>query len=217
MIEKVSCVIPALNEEQFIGECLKSLRNQTYPLYEIIVVDGGSTDRTVDIAKKFADKVISVPIRNAALQREIGCKIAKGDFILLADADTVFPPDWVEKAMKYFVNPDVAAVTGDIRPLKPNILSSINCWIRNVLTPHLTQRACSFLFKRPPTDSLFAIDGHISKLDIYPLRRRLTGKVIKAKDLFVYTDVPVEQQFQVVGLFAALSALAICVASFYAS
>jgi len=58
---RVSVVIPALNEEEFIGDCIRSLRAQTLPPAEIIVVDNGSTDRTVEIAKELADKVIIMP------------------------------------------------------------------------------------------------------------------------------------------------------------
>ncbi|GAH04139.1 unnamed protein product, partial [marine sediment metagenome] len=54
-------VIPALNEEEFIGDCLKSIRAQTVPPDEIIVMDNGSTDKTVEIAQKYADRVIVMP------------------------------------------------------------------------------------------------------------------------------------------------------------
>ncbi len=55
----ISVVIPAYNEENYIEACLKSLRNQkTNVPYEIVVCDNNSTDRTVEIAKKYADKVV---------------------------------------------------------------------------------------------------------------------------------------------------------------
>jgi glycosyltransferase involved in cell wall biosynthesis len=55
-----SVIVPALNEETYIEACLKSISRQTLPRnsYEIIVSDGGSNDRTVEIARKYADRVI---------------------------------------------------------------------------------------------------------------------------------------------------------------
>jgi glycosyltransferase involved in cell wall biosynthesis len=56
----ISVVVPALNEEKYVGKCLSSLRAQSYPreLYEIIVVDNASTDRTAEIARGFGVKVV---------------------------------------------------------------------------------------------------------------------------------------------------------------
>jgi len=63
----VSVIIPAYNEEKFIEQCLLSVRNQTYKQFELIVVDDGSKDRTVEISKKYADLIIN--------QNHLGCAV----------------------------------------------------------------------------------------------------------------------------------------------
>jgi len=95
----ISVVVPALNEEKYIGRCLSSLTNQTYPreLYEIIVVDNGSTDRTAEIARGRGAKVVYEPQRGVSRARHRGAQEARGEVIAGTDADAVAPPTWLEE------------------------------------------------------------------------------------------------------------------------
>jgi len=99
----VSVVVVAKNEEKYIENCLKCLKNQTLKP-EIIVVDGHSTDRTFSIAKKYADKVVKDNKKGVADARNIGWKIAKGDIVAYCDADCLPTKDWVEKISKLMNN-----------------------------------------------------------------------------------------------------------------
>jgi peptidoglycan/xylan/chitin deacetylase (PgdA/CDA1 family) len=111
----ISVVIPALNEERFIGECLESLKNQDYTgEYEIIVADNGSNDATVDIARSYGVKVIRcLGEKSVFYARQAGANAALGDIIAQADADTVYPRDWLSKIADNFAShPDSAALTG---------------------------------------------------------------------------------------------------------
>lgn len=82
----VSVVIPTFNSIRTIERCLRSVRNQSYKHVEIIVVDGGSTDGTVEIARQLADKVIVAPLRRSAA-RNRGVREARGEFVLILDSD----------------------------------------------------------------------------------------------------------------------------------
>jgi peptidoglycan/xylan/chitin deacetylase (PgdA/CDA1 family) len=111
----ISVVIPTLNEERFIGECLESLNNQDYKgEYEIIVADNGSTDATVDIARSYGAKVVLCPEKKSVSHaRQAGADAARGDIIAQADADTVYPRDWLTKIADHFAShPDSAALAG---------------------------------------------------------------------------------------------------------
>jgi glycosyltransferase involved in cell wall biosynthesis len=90
---RLSIVIPAINEEAFIALTLASIKNQTFTDYEVIVVDSYSTDRTVEISKKFGAKVITVPKKGPGAARNRGVEAANGEIILFLDADTTFTKD----------------------------------------------------------------------------------------------------------------------------
>jgi glycosyltransferase involved in cell wall biosynthesis len=104
-IPEISIVVPARNEEASLGACLQSLVGQTGVRYEIIVVDDGSTDRTRAIADSFSDvRVISPGLlpkgwtgKNNALVA--GVAIARGDWLLFTDADTVHRPGSLPRAL----------------------------------------------------------------------------------------------------------------------
>lgn len=87
---ELSVIIPTLNEEKNIEMCLKSALNQDFPRekYEIIVSDGGSKDKTVQIARKYADKVLVTKSKGVWYGRNYGAKFAKGKYLVFIDADT---------------------------------------------------------------------------------------------------------------------------------
>lgn len=91
----VSIIISTKNEEKNILRCLKALKKQTYPKIEIILVDNHSEDQTVQIAKKYVDKVI-VTGPERSIQRNIGAKKAKGAWLLFLDADMIALPNLVK-------------------------------------------------------------------------------------------------------------------------
>jgi peptidoglycan/xylan/chitin deacetylase (PgdA/CDA1 family)/glycosyltransferase involved in cell wall biosynthesis len=113
---KISVVIPAFNEEKFLARCLESLRNQDYEgVYEIIVVDNGSNDNTVQTARSFGVRVISCPQRGTVRARDAGFKSSSGETIVQADADTVYPADWLSRIDRHFSShPEAIAVAGDV-------------------------------------------------------------------------------------------------------
>ncbi len=92
----VSVVIPAYNEETYIGACLKSvIANRGPDFLEIIVVDNASTDRTGEIAKSFPGvTVVREPAKGLTKARQCGLMAAKGDLVAYIDADTQMPPGW---------------------------------------------------------------------------------------------------------------------------
>ncbi len=111
----VSVVIPAYNEEKFIQEVIKALKNQDYPKdrYEIIVVDNGSTDRTSETAQKAGARVVFEPNKGVQNARQAGFEAAKGEFIASTDSDDNPPPDWLSKmSKKLSSDPSLAAFGG---------------------------------------------------------------------------------------------------------
>lgn len=94
----ISVVIPAFNEEGFIGKTLKSLIKQNYPgSFEMIVVDNGSSDKTAEIARKHGAKVIAEPRKGVQFARQTGFEASSGEFIASTDADNILPKNWLRR------------------------------------------------------------------------------------------------------------------------
>jgi glycosyltransferase involved in cell wall biosynthesis len=114
----ISVVVPTLNEEKYLPKCLKSLVNQACGgSFEILVVDGGSTDRTIEIAERYADRVLvkrNVPVGAA---RNLGAKAASGDVLAFIDADTLANSHWLDSIDAAFQkDPRAVGLTGPTLP-----------------------------------------------------------------------------------------------------
>jgi len=112
----VSIVTPSLNQGRFIEETILSVKNQTYPRIEHIVIDGGSTDGTMDILKKYSDSLtwISEPDKGQSDAINKGWKMSKGVILGWLNSDDTYMPWAVETAVKFLVeNPNVGMVYGD--------------------------------------------------------------------------------------------------------
>lgn len=114
-LPKVSIMVATLNNERTIGECLKSLFEQDYPTdkLEVIIVDGGSKDSTLEIAKKYPAKIIIKPF-NVPEAYNYVIKSLDSDVIGLVDADAKVEKSWLRKLLQHLGNPNVAGASGTI-------------------------------------------------------------------------------------------------------
>ncbi len=123
-MQKVSVVVVAYNASKTLGKCLESLIQQNYLNYEVIVIDDGSTDDTLRIAKQFSVKFFRCELnRGWGAVRNLGLKKATGKIIAFTDADCVVEEDWLEKLVNTFENfPDAGAVGGSVlNPYNSNL------------------------------------------------------------------------------------------------
>jgi glycosyltransferase involved in cell wall biosynthesis len=105
-----SVIVPALNEEKRIRHCLDSIKAQrTSHSYELIISDSGSSDRTVEIAREYTDKVYVCSDRGTARARNEGAKLATGDVLVFIDSDTEIQPDYLETVGKAFEDKELLA------------------------------------------------------------------------------------------------------------
>jgi glycosyltransferase involved in cell wall biosynthesis len=118
---KVSVILPARNEEKYIGKCLQTLLRQNYPNYEIVVINDSSTDRTGDIINQLALKSSSILVVNAKPKPEDwvgknwacyeGYQRATGDVFLFTDADTSHSALTMSLAISYLKEQNLDALT----------------------------------------------------------------------------------------------------------
>ena len=196
----ISVVIPAFNEENFLPQCLESLRNQDYEgSYEIIVVDNVSTDGTARVAAEFGATIISCPTKGVAYARQAGAQAASGEIIAQADADTLYPTDWLSRIAKHFAShPRSVALAGTFiyREYIPWArFEHFGRYLINVTGYLLLGRpvypsGANFAFLRDAFQKANGYDPGSLYPDQWGISRRLShvGKIVYNKDLQVSTS-----------------------------
>jgi glycosyltransferase involved in cell wall biosynthesis len=148
----ISVVVPALNEEEWIVSCLESLTSQSYDDYELIVVDGGSSDRTVELAEQYADRVIVYkgPVGAA---RNLGARGSRGEILAFMDADTIACTSWMEVISESFKEREVVGATGPTLPTNGSTMDSMlyqgaTVYLQRILLrlgiPHVAGFNCAY-------------------------------------------------------------------------
>lgn len=137
-IPVISIIIPTLNEAESIGNTVDSAR---HPNCEIIVVDGGSHDNTISIAKKKGVTKIVTGIKGRAAQQNLGAEFARGEFLLFLHADTWLPPDYAEHVFRAFLDRHCIAgafefSTDSVKPLMKLVSVGVNIRSRWLNMPY---------------------------------------------------------------------------------
>ena len=105
MTVKVSVILPVYNVEKYLKECLDSILNQTLQEIEVICVDDGSTDRSLEILREYEKKdkrviVLTQENKGAGAARNKGLAIAKGEYLSFLDSDDFFASGMLEEAYR---------------------------------------------------------------------------------------------------------------------
>ncbi|MFN4133684.1 MAG: glycosyltransferase [Candidatus Hadarchaeales archaeon] len=190
---KISIIIPTLNEEKLIERTLKKAK-EAAPGAEIIVVDGGSKDRTVEIAKKYARVLHSRGTIAAA--RNVGARNGKGEILLFLDADTILTKEFVDETLKYMKVPEVVGAGGMIMPLKTDIITEIVFYFFNILImlsffygrPVLAGTCVAY--KKKPFMEVGGFDEEMAASEDFDLCTRISkkGKVVFFRHIVIRTS-----------------------------
>lgn len=191
----VSVVMPAYNVEKYIEESVNSILNQTFSDFEFIVVDDGSTDRTPEILRSFSDPRIRLlfngknegnyPARNR------GCRLAKGKYIAVMDADDVAMPERLEKQVGFMeTNPDVQACGTAYRLMDENlVIVEPTEWedIRYVLMKTFCMLHPTLLIRKDDMEQLGYYKTESRYAEDYDLVLRLArkGKIVNISDVLL--------------------------------
>ena len=179
----ISIIIPIYNQEKYLAECIESVINQNYPNIEIILVNDGSSDTSMDICKKYEgldNRIIIVEKKNGGLSsaRNCGLEIARGKYISFIDSDDFVSRTYIIDLYKTMIstNSDIS-ICGysrfckkeDINPVITNQIEEFNA--REILIKTLYQEnqeyfsvsVCNKLFKRSIFKNIRFPEGRINE------------------------------------------------------
>lgn len=179
-----SIIIPALNEEKFLPNLLASLTKQTKLDFEVIVVDGSSQDRTVDVARSYDQdlpflSVLVSDIARVSHQRNMGAKAATGDWLIFIDADSTMLPYFIERVELFIEERRPEFFTTWMRPDTEGsgdamISLTVNSVVESSIILHRSIAPGSLvLVKRGVFDRVGGFDEALSFGEDYDLTRRI--------------------------------------------
>ena len=203
----ISVVVPAFNEEAYLGETLASLnRAKAFLLRErglqpeIIVVDNDSDDRTADVARTLGATVARETQHNVAKVRNTGAKLSNGETIVFVDADTVVPDNLLSRIVDAMSDDTCfgGAVDTDYRPMKLTVKAYLQFWRVVGKLMGMAQGATQFCRR----DIFFALNGYDETLfmgedvdfhwRLKRIAKRQSGGVVFIEDIRV---VPSTRRF----------------------
>lgn len=207
---KISLIIPAHNEENYIVGCLESaIKYSNGKFHEIIVINNNSTDRTKELALKIPGvKVVDEMDKGLTKARQKGLETATGDLLAYIDADTRLQPNWFKTAENFFIkHPQAVSLSGPYRYYDGSIINNfflhIMWWLNAPIAYHLAGYMIlggNFVARK---DALLKMGGFDKSIEFYGedtnLSRRLSefGKVVFKMDFFIYSS---SRRFQKEGM-----------------
>ncbi|MGB9732787.1 MAG: glycosyltransferase [Candidatus Micrarchaeia archaeon] len=194
---EASVIIPALNEEKYIGYVFEGLKKQSFKDFEVIVADGGSTDRTREIANKYGARVVVERRKGIARGRNAGARVAKGRILVFIDADTKPSRRLIELYVKA-LNGDVVAATGPILPLEKTSKSmelgykfvSIFFVKLSIKIGRPTIVGSNFAVRKDAFEKAGGFDNRLMTYEDWDLSKKLKkyGKIKYINEAIVYTS-----------------------------
>lgn len=185
---KITVVIPVYNTEKYLDKCLSSVVNQTFLDIKVIIVNDGSTDKSLEICKKYALKdsritLIDKANEGVSVARNIGIKLAEGEWIYFLDSDDFLDLDTFEYLMKEVISSNVDVIQFGlrsyrdstlIREKKPSSKKEYNN-LKNFLNANELKPVCAWL--------------HLFKLEVIKRNNILFNSNLKHGEdmLFVYS------------------------------
>lgn len=128
----VSVIIPAHNEAGVIAKNLQAIHNQTYPNWEIIVVDDASTDNTIALAKKYTPLVFARTHAERSVQRNFGASKSKGEYLFFIDADMELTPTVLADCVAAIqADSHIGALALPEKPVANNFLEQVKAFERS--------------------------------------------------------------------------------------
>jgi glycosyltransferase involved in cell wall biosynthesis len=204
----LSFVVPAFNEEGYLGDCLESILQQTKDMQdstEIIVVNNASTDRTREVALRYPGvRVVDETRKGLTFARQAGFMASSGSIIANVDSDSRLPPGWVDRVLKEFrTNPRLAGFSGpfiyyDLTAQQRRLVKVFYLlgWVTHMMNKHVLRvgammQGGNFVVSRAALEKIGGFNVDISFYgEDTDIARRLNavGDVVFSFDLKMYSS-----------------------------
>lgn len=198
-MKKMSVVISAYNEQEYLPKCLDAIIKQTFPRqdFEIVVVDNNSTDKTAEIARSYGARVVPEKRQGNTFALSAGLNAAEGEVIASTDADTIVYKNWLEVIYEAFRDKNVVGATGTVDLKIGNDFTShiaeiiYEYFLRvNFLIGKAHFSGFNFAVRKSVLDEIGGIDDRFTMSPDVDLGLRMgkKGKVVFLKSMTVMTS-----------------------------
>ena len=193
MIPKVSIIVPFYNAEAYLPDCIKSIQAQTYSDFEVILVDDGSSDKSLLAIESYRltdgrFQLYHQTHRGVSSARNVGLKYSTGDFICFVDADDQIAPTYIEDLYKA-INDQVDSSMGGFK--KIDLLSHDECVIIPEKKIETLEENLLGFYDVKSTDWQRYLWNRMFKLSIIQ-----QNNILFAEDIYYKEDVPAAQPVQ---------------------
>lgn len=206
---KLSVIVPIFNSERYVERVCKSLMNIDYPDYELIFVDGGSTDRTLDKLKNYAVKLVHAPGSNVAEARNLGIASSMGNLVAFTDHDCTVDREWAKHlAYNILSDPLVGGAGGSIYIVDDGTVKSraihsvLDSWLGSAGSPQLFKyknvravpfvSTCTMMARKEVIEKAGFLDPELFYCEEVDLCHRMTKlgyKILYVPSSIVYHDI----------------------------
>ena len=191
MKTSVSVVVCVRNVEKYISECIRSILDQTFSDFEIVIIDDMSSDTTKNIIKKFGNKRIRY-FRNEkwlgiSKSRNRGVKYAAGEYIFFTDGDCTVSKNWIEEGLKYFKDQNCVGVEGRIYYVSEDYEPTFSDYIKeNRYGGHFMTG--NMAYKKRVIETVGGFDERLTCLEDRDIALRIMkhGKICFNPEMIVY-------------------------------
>ena len=202
MKELVSIIVPIYNVDKYLEECIESLKNQTYKNLEIILINDGSTDNSEQICRKEEkqdNRIVFINKNNggSASAKNVGLKIAKGDYIAFVDSDDFIELDMIEYMVNTINKSNVDIVQCKLRNYYTNTIDfkqqeineksiDVKEFLYLILKQWENSLFCNKLFKRDVIENVFFKEGRCIDDEFFTYKCVVNSKSIVTSNKIVY-------------------------------
>ena len=209
----VSVIIPIYNVEAYIAQAVQSVLNQTYPHFELLIIDDGSPDQSVSICQQFSDsriKIISQKNRGLAGARNTGIRESQGEYIAFLDGDDLWQPNKLAEHIKHLKNSPQVGVSFS----RSALIDQTGKPLHTYLMPKLSNITIPYLLRENPVGNGSAAVVRKAIFDEIAISNYENNVLVKAyfdeqfrraEDIELWLRIAIQTDWKIEGIPEALT------------